>query len=308
MDFELYAQVLHDIEKAKEIIGLQQSGLEVYRPISLMGTENSKDLFEKLDISFEKSLMVTGSLDQILEASLYDAIMIDAFDHNPLNEYGAYLKLAAIQKLDFEEFKAFYFSERFPTNLYYKVREGLREKGLLFWDAIFNYASPGCIFDNLFNSYDHGMVPYPSDNNFSIYTKEGYEKIKERLSKVMIDFYTCDLVEIDCNRNFIGSYNFTYLSNIFYYSYSNPEVVANILKQIFIPLMKKDGKMLFHYLYRVFDENPDLFSFTASEERRFIFYLQSLMEFEVLKVVRSGYTNGCHVSYGCYDAGLVLKK
>lgn len=163
-----------------------------YSVIPIKGTENVKELFQQIDNSFEKSLIVTGSGDQILEAILHGAKHINSFDLNLLTKYGTELKYAAIKALEYEEFVRFY-TKKFELNLYDKVRNFLNSDILLFWDSIFDFTYHFTIYDNLFDVDNHGDI---IDCNFSIYNKKSYYKIKEKLLKSLITFTHCSLEKL----------------------------------------------------------------------------------------------------------------
>lgn len=113
-----------DVQKAVAIISDNSKCSNcIYKEhsvIPIKGTENVKELFQKVDNSFQDCLMVTGSGDQILEAILHGAKNITSFDINRLAPYGLELKWAAIQALSYEEFLSFY-QNKFPIYFYNKI-------------------------------------------------------------------------------------------------------------------------------------------------------------------------------------------
>lgn len=224
--------------------------------IPARGTENVTELFQKIDNSYEKSLIVTGSGDQALEAILYGAKEIHSFDINALAKHGSALKFAAIEALEYNEFCAFY-TKMFPTQLYKKVREFLKGNFLLFWDCIFDYAYNFDVYHSLFNADVHGNL---TKFGFSIYeSKNAYSEIKDRLGKVAITYATCDLLDIRSKFMEENSYDFVYLSNIFYYINQTPEIFSDFILQNIYPLLKEDGEMILHYLYSVYGRSDAIF-------------------------------------------------
>ena len=245
----LNLSVKRDIKEAKGIINDSDKTKRFrylkYSVIPIRGTENSRELFSQLECSFDKSLMVAGSGDQILEAIFNGAKEIYSFDINKLTKYGNDLKFAAIAALDYEEYISFYV-DLFPDELYYKVRDFLNGDSLIFWDSIFNYCSNLVIFDRLFDTDHHSKI---TNSCFSVNLKESFYKIKEQIFKVSIIFTRCNLENISYQYLSSQQYDFIYLSNIYYYLHKNPKEFSKLIKKSILPLLNKNGEALIHYLY-----------------------------------------------------------
>lgn len=261
-------QLRKDIDEATAIISnhcnSKKRPYEKYDKISIRATENVKELFEHMNGSFERSLIVTGSGDQSLEAVLYGAKEIDSFDINILAKYGSALKFAAVEALEYEEFCDFY-KKMFPYQLYKRVREFLKDNYLLFWDSIFEFSYNYDVYHSLFNPKDHKKI---IGKDISVYSKKRYYKIKDNISKTKVQYQTCNLLDIQsfyCDEN---SYDFIYLSNIFYYIRRSPKQFSKFLMEKIYPLLNENGEAVIHYLYGTFGTSDNLLDLLLSNADR----------------------------------------
>lgn len=302
-------QLKRDINEALAIISSKDKRFYTqYSEIPIRATENVKDLFENVDDSFEKSLIVTGSGDQSLEAVLYGAKEIDSFDINSLAKYGSALKFAAVEALDYKEFCDFY-KKMFPLQLYKRVREFLRDDYLIFWDILFDFSYNFDIYHTLFDSNDHKSI---IGKDISVYFKNKYYKIKDNLSKTKIQYQTFNLLDIHSNFCNPSSYNFIYLSNIFYYIRRSPKQFSKFLMKNIYPLLKENGEVFFHYLYGVHGDGVSgefsdliamLFS-DMSEDQESIEEFYKYLDVNEYLVEASGYGR----SFREKDVALSLKR
>lgn len=275
--------------------------------IPARGTENATELFSKIDNSFKKCLIVTGSGDQSLEAILYGATEIHSFDINALAKYGSALKFASIEALDYAEFCVFY-TKMFPIQLYKKVRDFLKGDFLIFWDCIFDYAYNFDIYHSLFNADVHGdLIKF----GFSMYeSKKAYSKIKDRLGKVAITYATCNLLDVCSHFKEVNFYDFIYLSNIFYYIHQTPEQFSDFILNKLFPILKENGEIFFHYLYSVYGRSDAIFRsllddvFYGNQDIKDIEEFGKYLNMKKYIIERSGYGFG----YKDKDVALSLKR
>lgn len=244
-----------DIYYAKKLIDLSfilsDSRYTKYCRIPFVGTENVKELYAMLDTTFDKSLMVTGSSDQLLEAILYGAKEIITFDINKFAGYGCALKIAAIKALEYEEFIDFYFASNMSLKYYEKLRVYLNAKDLYFWDEIYNYKNGYTIKNCLFDAPYHksGDVYY---QNYSLYEKDLYNKIKDKVSNdVIINFINCNLLDIKKKINLEEKFDFIYLSTIYYYLKKSIKNYIKFIQSDIIPKLNEDGQAILHYFYGI---------------------------------------------------------
>lgn len=244
-------RVEKEIEVAKKIIfnNKQYSqGYKKYHVVPFKGTENIKELFSQLQSAFQVLLMVTGSGDQVLEAVLHGAKDITCFDINILAKYGCQLKIAAVKALSYEEFITFY-TRGFSLELFKKVSYCLEEDSFYFWGSLFETIDHYVIHTSLFDTKDHSRFGL-MDTNFSIYSKEDYEEIKNNLKNATIHYMDENLLTLPKKLNSLNKkFDLAYFSNIFYYLGKNEKFYAKFLLQKICPFIKKSGEILFHYLY-----------------------------------------------------------
>lgn len=282
----------------------------------IKGTESSKELFEKMsNENFKHSLMVTGSADQIFEVVKNGAEVINAFDINSLAEYGLYLKVAAIEALNYNEFLAFFGYTKdsdnlFSNFLYARIRQLLALNHRAYWDAVFKLFPSHIILFYLFDAEIHN---YSILSDISIYQREDYNIIKENLKRIRkLTFVNCDLMDIANTSLLKEKYDFIYLSNILYFiDYSNLEY-AQFLAQNIVPALNADGNILVHYLYGEYNKekvtSKNFEEKVASTIRRKIFLETLALEtgLNVRELVLKRSTYG--VSHGDADIALVLKR
>ncbi len=278
-----------------------------YSVIPIRGTENSRELFSQFNCSFEKTLMVAGSGDQVLEAIFYGAKMIDTFDINCLAKYGCNLKFAAIKALEYEEYISFY-CDKFPDYLYYKVRDFLDTDSCYFWDHIFDYAYNFDIYENLFDVDNHRKI---ITSFFSVNLRDDYYKIKDNLINSTISFTNCNLRNIADYFSSKDNYNFIYLSNIYYYLNQSYEEYSKLMLNSIMPLLKNGGEALIHYLYGAGIDELKSSLYSIFDDLFFqefldlpIRELETFMPLEKHLVECSGYGS----PYGNRDVGLSLRK
>lgn len=301
--------VKKDIYFAKRLIDLSfilsDSRYTKYCRIPFLGTENSKELFAKLNTSFEKSFMVTGSGDQLFEAILHGAQEIKTFDINKLAGYGCALKVAAIKALDYEEFMDFYFYSNMSLKYYELMRIYLNSEELYFWDELFNYKRGLIIKENLFDAsfHDGGNKFY---QNYSIYEKECYNKIKDRINSISITFLNFNLIDVrkqPCSKN---EYDFIYLSTIYYYLKKNINSYAKFIKKDIMPMLKDDGEAIIHYFYGLAGTTlDDEFEYTTLKlDFKILYELKNKLNLKDESIEWSGYGNATFDK----DCALILKK
>ncbi len=144
-----------------------------YQSIMNVPTLNHIELYNKMQGSWNSYLGVLGSFGPSLEAILKGSNKVVTFDINPLNILHAYLIIAAILSLEYEEFMnfIFYSAELSYYSKYYfdRIKEELPEEVKTYWQ--------------------HMITTYENHPNFILlfYNKHiFYEDLGEKLKEILV--------------------------------------------------------------------------------------------------------------------------
>lgn len=224
--------------------------MERFEKLYPFTTENIAGYMKDLELQNKKVCTVTGSGDQVLNAISKGCLDITTFDVNFLTQYYLNLKLAACQKLTYEEFLRFLLyptsdildyqifreldlddtTRDFFERKYYECNysgEVLRNSSL-FVQPYFNYQSK--LFENVYLE------------------KESYQKLQDNSKEARVQFLCQNLLDLEV----YSECDYLFLSNIS--DYLNLLFDSNVLEQ-YRDLLEKFGcvkNIYFAYLYDVF--------------------------------------------------------
>ena len=217
--------------------------------------ENIEEYIKYFNIKDGNVLTVTSSADHIFYSILYGAKNIDTFDMNKLAYYVMEYKKSAILSLSLKEYQNFFPVLSIPNNEsnyfnydnYKKISNYLSKDAKVFWDYIYNiYKDEQEKLFKLF-IYKH-LSRYP--NSYSE-DEDKYNKLKELIPNVNINFYHCNLTNLDNeilkNNNY---YDGIILSNIFDWLFDSMECFdTDEIKDIFNNIKKllKEGHICMPY-------------------------------------------------------------
>lgn len=185
--------------------------MEKFNSIYLFTTENIKGYMNELNLENKKIITVTASSDHILNAILKGATEILTFDVNILTKYYMDLKLEAIKKLSFEEFKKVFLYENEMSLNYDVIRKlNLPQDSKEFWLKEMDKYDNGPLLrkSNLFNTKYFNPESKISQNIYL--NKESYDIIKSKLSTTKITFINCSVEDLEIDKH----YDYMFLSNI----------------------------------------------------------------------------------------------
>lgn len=215
-------------------------------------TENIAGYMKGLDFQNKKVVTVTGSGDQVLNVISKGCLDVTTFDVNFLTQYYLNLKLAACQKLTYEEFLRFLL---YPTSdiLDYQVfRElDLDDATRDFFER--KYYECGYSGEGLRNSslFVQPYFSYQSKLFENVYLeKEFYQKLQDNSKGVRVQFLCQNLLDLELP----GEYDYLFLSNIS--DYLHLLFDSGVLERYRDLLEKFDcvKNIYFAYLYDVFGE------------------------------------------------------
>lgn len=210
----------------------------------------------------EKILSVIGSGDQVLNYIYDDAKEIDVFDISVFPKYFMYLKIAAIKALTREEYIDFFYitsnKDEYYYELYERITVFLSDEVYEFWEGLFNFFE----WKEIYNSTLFSSEPYSSSNcikqNRFLQSDDNYERLKERIDKVVIKTYDGDICDLlDKLRT---DYDLVYLSNLIYY------IDFDRYKRLLGDINMSDKGVALTYLYKIKEE---IFSKFGNEHYKF---------------------------------------
>lgn len=212
-----------DITLAQKIVGRSYSNISstsTFHKSSVIYKSSNERLsnINKYLKNRKNILTVISSGDQIINSILEGITNIDAFDISHFPKYFLFLKLAAIKKLNREEYIDFFFES--PTtseiydDLYDLIREDLSKENKYFWDSLFNYFDWYDIYNStLFSSEFMSKKIILEENNYL--DENNYNKLKQIIDSVNFRLYTGNILEL--NNLYNREYDIIYLSNIINY-------------------------------------------------------------------------------------------
>lgn len=199
-------------------------------------TENLVDYIKRLKPAGKTILTVTGAGDQLINLALMGAKRIDNFDINQNAYFITQLKIAALQALSYDEFLDFfclYESEEignistvyyqnkigendaaFSFKTYLRIKPYLDETSAFFWNLIyedFQFDGKKVASSSLFFS---GTRTNALKNNSYLKNEESYQKARERINDVEINYVECNLLDV---HKLSGTYDIMLFSNVYDY-------------------------------------------------------------------------------------------
>ncbi len=230
---------------------------ELHARIMNYPTINHQKLYQEMKGSWKNYLGVIGSSYPGLNAIFAGAKEVVLFDKNELNICYTYLLIAAILKLNYEDFCHFIFygeEQAYLSSFYFKqIKEELPKDIKVYWQAIYEkYKEADAFCHNLFErdyykplkgSYYEALIT--KTNLFM--SKEKYEILKQRLKQVKITCLNCRFEEV---LQFVqpNTFHKIYCSCLNNYYIEELEQYFHILKEYF-HLLKKGGMIEGAYLY-----------------------------------------------------------
>jgi len=212
--------------------------------------------YQKSLMNKEKVLSVIASGDQILNSVLCGSTVIDGFDVSVFPKYFLQLKLAAISKLNREDFIQFFlenpkYSDIFSYDTYEKIRENLSEDALVFWDGLFDYYDGYDIYNSTLFSSE--LYTTKAQSVMNPYLKEqNYDLLKEKIKNVKLRFFDGNIFKlIDTLKD---GYDLVNLSSIIYYNEMYFRDYLDFLHRL--PLNERG--IAITYLYDVFGKSKRL--------------------------------------------------
>ena len=206
-----------------------------YSSIYTFTTENLNGYIKKLNLKNKKVLTVTASLDHMLNLVLNGVKEIDNYDINKNTYFFANLKIAAMKVLSYDEFLNFFsgcedkmtmtfVSKKINENplvldykVYMKIRPYLPEDCVYYWDLMykeFNYNGKEMESRFCFSSDKKGSI----SNNEYLKNELNYNKTKNNLNSVKVNFYATDFLNL---HNLPNKYDCILCSNIYDYLVSD---------------------------------------------------------------------------------------
>jgi len=186
---------------------------EDYNFVYLSTNEAISRYYNFASLEGKNVLTVASSGDHILQAVCNGADSIDTFDKNRFQIYFAKLKLAAVKTLQFSEFIDYFnaLGDAFlQKSTYMKIRDVLEDDIRAFWDGMYYRGRIELFYKFLFNYYR-----FVDDGAGSYRLSDAYEKTKNKLDSVQINFCHADLHSYMRNPDNNMEYDAIFLSNIY---------------------------------------------------------------------------------------------
>lgn len=205
-----------DVYYAKKLIESNlklKSGL--YNYVYFDTNERVDEYFKYFDLKDKDVLTVASSGDHALQALSEGAKSVTMFDINKLTGYFAYLKIASIMALDYEEFiNYFSFNGVRPNDnkyflcvdLYKKVREYLPGYVVKFWDELYSCINAPIKMKKLFYFCEN------YENN-SYLREINFYKLKKEIFNKQISFIHSSLFNLP--KKLEQKYDVMFFSNIY---------------------------------------------------------------------------------------------
>ena len=222
-------------------------------------TENISGYIDLFDLENKKLLTVGSSCDQIINASLEGCKDITLLDVNPYVEYYYYLKMAAILKLEREDFLRYLSYEDNPykslktkedvfnKEYFDKIKDTLKNvsyDSYYFWSELYNEFKGNNIRYMLFAPDEYQLQVKIGCNKY-LQSENNYNKLRRTLTETEIRFITENLFNIE-KTNIVNKFDSIWLSNIG--TNLTHEEIKN-LTEIYSKYLEDGGKLLISYLY-----------------------------------------------------------
>lgn len=284
--------------------------MTMYGPMYIQGTEMVGSYYSKLHVKNKRVLTVIGSGDQVLNAYFFGAENVTGFDINNRSYFITALKIAAIKKLSYKEFLAFFTSgkkEGFDYHLYVKIRPTLNQKIATFFDKLyrnFDFTGPRLIKSKFFRQRPFLKLT-PKIVNAYLKDEGCYLQLKKKLSNKKIRFIQGNIKDL-APRIKNERFDIINLSNIPNYFIKNEKSSSqdeflNILLRLREKLTTK-GKIFYYFYSDSFYPNkfagcaPPAYTVLALEKMRL------LRQFQASQIDFSG------IKKGTKDRIMVLEK
>lgn len=221
----------------------------------LITTENINRYIEKFDLDNKSLLTVGSSVDQVINASLFNCKNISVIDICPYTKYYFYLKKAAIMVFGYEEYFEFFCYSDYPkfckrNKLVFDKKKYEQLKGILrllnfesflFWDELFSLYDSEIVRTEIFSD-DEDRSTTLKGMNLYMKDKYYYDKIKTMIRDVNPTFILGDIFDTKID----DVYDNIWLSNIGKYHKVED---FKILIEKMANNLSEEGKMLICYLY-----------------------------------------------------------
>lgn len=262
-----YKTDIKEFRRALNQTQLKRVTFSKYSKIYSFSTENLAEMFNKIDVSNKKVLVVQSSGDHAINALLNGASRIDCFDINIVTKYYFNLKLAVLKTFPnvFDFYNFLYCSSRcFLLEAYEMIRENMSFEDRVFFDSVYKFDLffknskflNDVFYDSVFykNEAYRNCCSVPSMGRVNPYINEKtYEKAREKADSYNGDFYNVDVKRL---KKCIGDkkYDVILLSNLCQYidtifnGLHNIPKYASLVDELMNNLYD-GGLILFGYVY-----------------------------------------------------------
>ena len=220
----------------------------------------------------KKVLSVIASGDQILNSVLFGSKDIDGFDISLFPKYYLKLKMAAVESLGLDDYKAFFYG-RYPLNvgMYKHVSKELDNDTKKFWDELIINADPikrsGLSTSNLF-CYDSSSINLAEENN-PYMEPSNYKELKSKIKNFNLRLFRGDIFEL--KDEIPDSYDLINLSSIIVSRDTFPPSFAEQKEMLKGFKLNKNGEILTYFydqeynrFYKGWEEVPNDDDFKCS--------------------------------------------
>lgn len=180
-------------------------------------TENLAGYMDNLKLRGKKVLAVTSSGDHLINSFHYGANEVTGFDINFLASLFTELKFNAVKKLNFEEFKKYFFignNQAMDFKIYDSLRENLSNPCLNFFDSLYNkYDFNGKTLRSckLFNKrFDRNELRIKS--NPYLFSRFNFEETKRNIGEKEISLINSNIRDLSSKLK--GNFDVIFLSNL----------------------------------------------------------------------------------------------
>ncbi len=229
-------------------------------------TENIAGYFHNLDLENARVLTVCGSGDHIVNAHLRGAEQVTSFDVNILAKLFSELKIAALQKLSFDEFKDFFLLEcldneynnrALDIDVYRRLRGLISDEAVSFFDrayGVFSQDGSQLRKSSLFNTR-HDKNELKLMCNPYLKNSEQYETAKARIAGKEWNWINSDVVGLERELR-EAEFDIILLSNIADYAEKmfpeRAEPLQDFRDRVVTPLsrhLRPNGRIVAAYVY-----------------------------------------------------------
>ncbi len=221
-------------------------------------TENIGGYSKYFDLQNKSLLTVGSSGEQVINAHLCGAKAITLYDVNPFAKYYTWLKIAAILRLDYNEYQRFFFEftsgavghgpnvYRFNERLFNKLAPTLKDLDLesyIFWTDLYASIKKKSDIRYIFKDEEFRAKVI---KGYSLYlnSEEDFYKAKKAIKSITFNYVHGDLFKDKVE----GQFDNIWLSNLC--TYHNMYEMYSLIEKLAHNL-NVDGRMLFAYLYEI---------------------------------------------------------